>query len=171
VAAWWRERPDITNVNATFGPRVDGVEPTRVFLIEGRGRPLGWIQWYYWADYTEHALQLGVETNAAGLDLAIGERTMLGVGLGPAAIREFLARIVFADPRVNAVVTDPEERNAGSLRAFQKAGFTVTKTLQLAGEDVRRCVVRLDRPGGIDGGSSPEPTGLGTRGGGPRAPG
>jgi hypothetical protein len=53
---------------------------------------------------------------------------MTGLGLGPTAIREILRQIVFADPSVRAVITDPEEHNLISLRAFKKAGFTMTNT-------------------------------------------
>jgi len=63
-----------------------------------------------------------------------GERAMTGLGLGPTAIREFLRQIVFRDPGVSAVITDPEEHNLRSLRAFQKVGFTITKTVQLASD-------------------------------------
>jgi RimJ/RimL family protein N-acetyltransferase len=75
-----------------------------------------------------------------------GERAMTGLGLGPTAIREFLRQIVFRDPGVSAVITDPEEHNLRSLRAFQKVGFTITKTVQLASENFKRQVVRIDRP-------------------------
>jgi RimJ/RimL family protein N-acetyltransferase len=71
---------------------------------------------------------------------------MTGLGLGPAAIREFLSQIVLRDPSVTAVIADPEEGNLRSLRAFQKAGFTATNTVQLAGENFKRRVVRLDAP-------------------------
>jgi|SRR5580658_7360656 aminoglycoside 6'-N-acetyltransferase len=145
VVAWWHEPLDLASVTAKYGPRVDGTEPTRVFVIEHAGRPIGWIQWYLWSDYPEHAVQLGAELSSAGIDLAIGELAMTGLGLGPVAIREFLRQIVFADASVSAVITDPEESNLGSLRAFQKAGFTVTSTAQLAGEKFNRRVVRMDR--------------------------
>jgi RimJ/RimL family protein N-acetyltransferase len=145
VAAWWHEPLDLASVNAKYGPRVDGTEPTRVFVIEHAGRPVGWIQWYLWSDYPEHAVQLGAELSSAGIDLAIGELAMTGLGLGPFAIREFLSQIVFADASVSAVITDPEESNLGSLRAFEKAGFMVTSTIQLMGENFNRRVVRMDR--------------------------
>jgi RimJ/RimL family protein N-acetyltransferase len=45
----------------------------------------------------------------------------------------------------STVITDPEERNLRSLRAFKKAGFTLTDTVQLAGENFKRQVVRMDR--------------------------
>lgn len=146
VEAWWRERPDLASVEAKYGPRIDGVEPTHVFVIEYAGRPVGWIQWYLWSDYPEHAAQLNAETNSAGIDLAIGELEMTGLGLGPIAIREFLTQIVFAAPHVTGVVTDPEDGNFRSLFAFRKAGFALTETARLAGENVQRRVVRLDRP-------------------------
>jgi aminoglycoside 6'-N-acetyltransferase len=145
VAAWWHERLDLASVEAKYGPRVDGVEPTHVFVIEYSGRPVGWIQWYFWSDYPLHAIKLGAELTSAGIDLAIGDYAMTGLGLGPAAIREFLKQIVFADPSVSAVITDPEEGNLRSLRAFEKAGFAVTKRVQLAGENFKRRVVRLNR--------------------------
>ncbi|MGD0435388.1 MAG: GNAT family N-acetyltransferase [Bryobacteraceae bacterium] len=145
VDAWWHEPLDLAGVEAKYGPRVDGVEPTHVFVIEHDGRPVGWIQWYRWADYPEHALQLGAELASGGIDLAIGELAMTGLGLGSVAIREFLRQIVFAEPSVVAVIADPEEGNVRSLRVFEKAGFRVTNTVRLAGENVKRRVVRIDR--------------------------
>jgi RimJ/RimL family protein N-acetyltransferase len=71
---------------------------------------------------------------------------MTGSGLGPAAICEFLHQVVFAAPGIVGVVTDPEVDNVRSLRAFEKAGFTVVKTVQIRGESFRRRVVRLARP-------------------------
>ena len=116
---------DLTSIEAKYGARVDGAEPTHVFVIEWAARPIGWIQWYLWSDYPEHARQLGAEPASAGIDLAIGDLATTGLGLGPVAIREFLRLIVFDDPKVTAVITDPEERNLRSLRAFQKTGFKV----------------------------------------------
>jgi aminoglycoside 6'-N-acetyltransferase len=145
VAAWWYESLDLASVNLKYGPRVDGIEPTHVFVIEYTVRPIGWIQWYLWSDYPEHARQLRAELASAGIDLAIGERAMTGLGLGPVIILEFLRQIVFADSRVSAVITDPEESNFRLLRAFSKAGFTLAHTVQLAGEHFKRQVVRMDR--------------------------
>ena len=147
VAAWWHEILDLASVYAKYGPRVDGAEPTHVFVIEHDGRTVGWIQWYLWDDYPEHASQLGAEPGSAGIDLAIGELAMTGLGLGPVAIREFLRQIVFADLGVRAVITDPEEHNLRSILAFQKAGFTVTNAVQLKGENFKRRVVRITSQG------------------------
>ena len=73
---------DLAGVEAKYGPRVDGREPTHLYIIDNRQKPMGWIQWYRWADYTERAAQLGADLNAVGIDLAIGEREMLGARSG-----------------------------------------------------------------------------------------
>ncbi len=146
VAAWWNERNDLESVEAKYGPRVDGAEPTNVFVIEQECKPIGWIQWYLWADYPEHARQVGAEPASAGIDLAIGELKMTGLGLGPVVTREFLNQFVFTNSSICAVVADPEESNLRSLHAFRKAGFNVANTVQLASDGFRRQVVRLPRP-------------------------
>lgn len=145
AAAWWNERNDLASVEAKYAPRVEGAEPTNMFVIEQECRPIGWIQWYLCADYPEHALQLGAEAGSAGIDLAIGDLKMTGLGLGPIVIREFLHQLVFRNPSICTVVADPEERNFRSLHAFRKAGFNVASTIQLAGEGFNRRVVRLPR--------------------------
>jgi len=146
VAAWWNECLDLPGVEAKYGPRVDGIEPTHVFVIEQEVRPIGWIQWYRWSDYSDHAGKLGAEPGSAGIDFAIGELGMTGFGLGPTAIRQFVRQVVFSASDVDSVVSDPQENNVRSLRAFEKAGFRVVRTVQLTGEEFRRRVVRLDRP-------------------------
>ncbi|SRR6266446_1366497 len=146
VDAWWHQPLDLAGIEHKYGPRVDEIEPTYVFMIEYGNRLIGWIQWYRWSDYPEHAVQLGAEPEAAGIDLAIGEPGMIGLGLGPLAIQEFLKRVVFDDHNIRAVITDVDERNLRSLRAFEKVGFAATRTVQLRGESFQRRVMRLKEP-------------------------
>ena len=49
VDEWWHEPLDLAGVRAKYLPRIDGTEPTYVFVIERGGGPIGWIQWYRWA--------------------------------------------------------------------------------------------------------------------------
>ena len=149
VLQWWREPLDAAGLEAKYGPRIDGVEPTHMFVIECDGRPVGWIQWYRWSDYESHAKKLGAEADAAGVDLAIGAPDMIGRGLGPLVITTFLERVVFADLSVTAVVSDPEASNVRSRRAFEKAGFHSGVAVVLDGERDPRVIVRLNRTGTI----------------------
>jgi aminoglycoside 6'-N-acetyltransferase len=142
VDAWWHERLDLAGLERKYGPRIDGNEPTHVFVIEHRERAIGWIQWYRWADYPEHGARLGAESDSAGIDLAIGAVELTGRGLGPVVIRAFLERVVFAERDITACVSDPETQNTRSLRAFEKAGFVRTGTVHLPGESGSRTIVR-----------------------------
>jgi RimJ/RimL family protein N-acetyltransferase len=146
VDAWWHEALDLAGLEHKYGPRIDGREPTHVFIIEQESRPIGWIQWYRWSDYPKHAAQLKTEPNAAGIDLTIGEASELGKGFGPSAIREFILEVASAEPGIAAIVTDPEERNSRSCRAFEKAGFIALRTVELEGENVRRRIMHLSLP-------------------------
>jgi aminoglycoside 6'-N-acetyltransferase len=120
-----------------------------VFIIEHEYRPIGWIQWYRWSDFPEHAAQLKAEPGAAGIDLSIGEIASIGKGLGSCAIREFVSDVVCSKTRVTAIVADPEEQNRRSWRAFEKAGFVSIGTVQVRKETVWRRVMRLSLPGSM----------------------
>lgn len=143
---WWHEPLDLPGLEKKYGPRIDGIERTQVFIIEHGTRAIGWIQWYRWSDYPDHAAQVTTEPDSAGMDLAIGEVAFVGRGIGSTAIRKFAREVIFAAPGVNAIVTDPEERNARSRRAFEKAGFIPMQAVQLKGERVRRRIMRLSLP-------------------------
>lgn len=145
VKEWWHDDFDENGIEAKYGPRVDGIEPTHVHIIIHNVTPIGLIQWYRWADYPVHAAQLGAESTAAGIDLAIGEEHFVSKGIGSKAISEFLRQIVFKNPDVTSVVADPEERNQRSLRAFYKVGFIYRDSVQLQNEDFKRSVVAIDR--------------------------
>ena len=150
VDAWWHEPLDLPGLEQKYGPRIDGIEPVHVFIIEHENKPIGWIQWYRWADYPEHAAQLKAEPEAAGIDLSIGEISSIGKGLGSNAIRKFVLTVVSTEPGITAVVSDPEEQNGRSCRAFTKAGFIPIRTVQVSGENVRRCVMHLSLPAAQD---------------------
>jgi aminoglycoside 6'-N-acetyltransferase len=149
VVRWWREPLDGAGLETKYGPRIDGAEPTFVFVIEYAGRPVGWIQWYRWADYESHARKIGAGLDEAGIDLAIGAPEMIGCGLGPCVIHTFLDQVVFADPSMTAVASDPEVANVRSRRAFEKAGFQSGAAVVLDGEIEPRVIVRLNRTGTI----------------------
>jgi aminoglycoside 6'-N-acetyltransferase len=145
VAVWWNERFDLASLEAKYGPRIDGSAPIHVYLIQFEGVPIGWIQWYRWRDFPKHAFQLSADHRSAGIDLAIGEIEMTGRGLGPAVIREFGTKYIFANGDLGAIVADPSVRNLNSVSAFKKAGFHIVNSVQLVDEAFERHVLRLDR--------------------------
>jgi RimJ/RimL family protein N-acetyltransferase len=145
VAPWWNESLSLEEVHAKYGPRIDGLVPTHMFIIEYAATPVGWIQWYLWSDYQKHAGHLGAGMESAGIDLTIGEKEMIGRGIGPAAIRQFVKKFIFVDPAISGVFADPDLNNNRSVRAFAKAGFEVVRTVNIPGESCTRSVVHLAR--------------------------
>jgi aminoglycoside 6'-N-acetyltransferase len=145
VAEWWGEPRDAAGVAAKYGPRVRGESPTRMFVIELDGEPIGIVQTYRLRDYPDYEEATGV-ADAAGIDLFIGEPAALGRGLGPRIVERFARDVVFATfADVLRCVASPSVRNLRSQHVFETAGFSRLHTIDSPGEDEPEVVFVLDR--------------------------
>ncbi len=126
VATWWRDDCDPASVEAAYAPRLDGRDPTEVFVVEADGEPIGVIQRYRIADYPEWERSVaagGAPGPAAGLDYFIGDETLTGRGLGGRIIAGFAEDTWRRYPDVAAIVVAVQQANRRSWRALEKAGF------------------------------------------------
>jgi aminoglycoside 6'-N-acetyltransferase len=123
VHQWWMERSDPEGVEATYGPAVDGRDPTQVFVIVVAGRDIGMIQRYRLRDHPDWERAIGID-DAAGIDYLIGDAPDRGRGTGSAAIAAFTDDTLAAYPDTAVVVAAPQQANVASWRALEKAGFT-----------------------------------------------
>jgi aminoglycoside 6'-N-acetyltransferase len=126
VSMWWRDAADAEAVEERYGPVVDRVDPSEVFVIEYGEQPIGLIQRYRFADEAEWQATLsvaGTPSNAAGIDYLIGVEHLTGAGLGPRVIDRFLQATWVRYPEIEAVVVDIQEDNRRSWRALEKVGF------------------------------------------------
>jgi aminoglycoside 6'-N-acetyltransferase len=159
VAAWWGAGtgPDglggagddaatLPAVEAAYGPALDGTDPTANYVIVVDGAPVGLIQWYRLGDYPDYAAAIR-ETDGAGIDLLIGEPSMVGRGLGPTVIDRFVTDVVFALSDVPRCVTGPDPENTRSVRAFERAGFRWVRDAVVPDEPGREHVMVRDRAG------------------------
>src|SRR5690606_9629397 len=71
IARWWNEPADLSSVESKYGPRVEGREPTSMWIVEIEGRPGGLLQCYRHVDHPEHDACVGVP-DAVGIDYLIG---------------------------------------------------------------------------------------------------
>jgi aminoglycoside 6'-N-acetyltransferase len=142
VAPWWRD--DIRESLAEYRGALAGHEPTDHYLIVVEGRAIGMIQTYLVSDYPEWEAVVEVGPGVAGVDLMIGEPDLVGRGLGPEVLAQFVRHVVFADPAVTACIAAVEEGNRRSWRAFEKAGFRHVRDVEEDGLPHR--LMRLDRP-------------------------
>jgi RimJ/RimL family protein N-acetyltransferase len=148
VAEWWDDLPTLADVEADFGPGIDGDDPTDYFAIEVDGRPVGLIQTYLIDDEPEYKSALGQPQRAAGVDLAIGEPDLVGRRLGPAVLYAFVTDVVFARGPAGVVdrcVAGPNHRNARSIATFEAAGFRKGAAVPVPGEPEPEQVMTLER--------------------------
>src|SRR5579885_1418751 len=92
VARWWP--PDTTAQGETekYRARIVGEHPVTMLTVIDEGKPIGWCQWYRWADYPADAEASGAEPSKIGIDYAIGHPAAVGRGVGT----ELIGRLVEA---------------------------------------------------------------------------
>jgi aminoglycoside 6'-N-acetyltransferase len=132
-------------VEAEYGPCIDGIDPTELFVIESEGQPVGFIQRYRISDNRSWAAALSVvgdTRRAAGFDYAIGVLDATGRGVGSESIRQLLADTFGRYPDVDSVIVAMQQANRGSWRALERVGFE------------RRWAGLLDSPDPSDSGPS-----------------
>lgn len=132
-------------VEAEYGPCIDGLDPTELFVIEHEARPVGFIQRYRIGDNPSWAAALAaaVDTvDAVGFDYAIGVPEATGRGIGSEAIRVLAGDTFERYPDVASVVVAMQQANRPSWRALERAGFE------------RRWAGLLDSPDPSDAGPS-----------------
>lgn len=149
VEAWfpWEQGPPdaAEAVEAEYGPCIDGLDPTELFVIEHAAVPVGFIQRYridanpLWAAALAPALDA---TGAVGFDYAIGVLEATGRGVGSEAIRQLAADTFDRYPDVDSIVVAMQQANRPSWRALERVGFE------------RRWAGLLDSPDPSDAGPS-----------------
>jgi aminoglycoside 6'-N-acetyltransferase len=134
VARWWQEPSDLASVVEKYTPRIEGRDPTEMFVIEVDGDPAGMVQRYRHRDDEAWDRAIGIP-GAAGIDYYIGDETLIGRGIGTAVISAF-ARGLFDDYLdIDCVVAAPQQANVASWRALEKAGFDRVWSGQLDSDD------------------------------------
>lgn len=123
VARWWASEgvPTSARIAARYGPRIDGLTPTRMWVAEVNGRSVGFLQDYRVGDYPDYAV-LGPDPDAIGVDYALAEEWS-GRGLGVWVLWTWMLRTRHRLPEATAYFAAPDHRNAASLRMLEKAGF------------------------------------------------
>jgi aminoglycoside 6'-N-acetyltransferase len=122
VAPWWSDTPEVGALEASYGPTIDGNDPTEAFIIELEERPVGFIQRYLMDDYPAWSATLGIE-RAAGIDYMIGVPELTGVGLGPVIVDSFTVLTFARYAAIDRVAVAVQQANHRSWRALEKAGY------------------------------------------------
>jgi aminoglycoside 6'-N-acetyltransferase len=147
VARWWdAESRDEQSARRKYLPRIHGDDPTRMWVLEVDGRPVGFLQDYRVGDDPDYAAQTGYP-DAVGFDYAIGEAGLVDRGLGTRATWEFCRDVLRRDyPAVEHFLASPSHRNVASLRVLAKCGFVAGDRIEgeSAGRPDAEIVCTLD---------------------------
>ncbi len=123
VHRWWASdgEPTPERVAEQYGPSIDGMTPTRMWVAEVNGRSVGFLQDYRIGDYPDYAV-LGPDPEAIGVDYALSEGWS-GRGLGARVLWAWMLRTRHRLPGATSYFAAPDHRNGPSLRMLAKAGF------------------------------------------------
>ena len=111
VARFWKGPPTQEEVNEKYGARLDS-SSIFSFIVYFKDLPIGFIQAYETADHD----------GSFGIDQFIGDRYLLGKGIGSTFIKKFTDSLL-SRVDVVRVISDPTPNNPAAIRAYQKAGF------------------------------------------------
>jgi aminoglycoside 6'-N-acetyltransferase len=135
VATWWLPGTTAEAEVAKYQESiVDGQDPaTHLLTVIVDGTPVGWCQWYRWADYPAEAEAMEALSGEAGIDYAIGDPAQIGHGTGTELIAALVAEVRRHHPDAG-ILTDPDARNVPSRRVLEKNGFGLMAVRPVAGE-------------------------------------
>ena len=125
VSTWFHDSEPATldSVTERYGPRIDGIAATRMWVIEVNGRSVGLVQDYRLADHPDFVVPVA-DPDAVGVDYLVGEPTWVGRGIATRALWAWLGRTTRRYPDLAVCFAAPDHRNAASLRVLEKVGFT-----------------------------------------------
>jgi AacA4 family aminoglycoside N(6')-acetyltransferase len=132
ITRWWggeAMRPSLADVMAQYHPDALAKERVMPYIAMLGGRPIGYAQSYvamgsgggWWDNVTDPGVR--------GIDQSLAEAEMLGRGLGTQLVRA-LVEMLFRDPSVTAIQTDPAPDNLRAIRCYEKAGFRKIRVVE-----------------------------------------
>jgi aminoglycoside 6'-N-acetyltransferase len=149
VARWWLPGTTAEQEIAQYRRRINGTSSglTTMLTVTWAGNPIGWCQWYRWADYPAEATAIDARAGEIGIDYAIGAPTWIGRGAGTALIAALVAEGRRHHPGAG-VLTAPDAANAASRRVLEKNGFELVSVRPVVTEptDAPVAIYRLTPP-------------------------
>jgi aminoglycoside 6'-N-acetyltransferase len=160
VETWWHDDPSLESLERQYGRDLDGLGHTRLRIALLDGEPVGFVQWYAFADEPDYTAELApairVAPGAYSLDYLIGRPEHRRRGVGAAMLRAACAA-AWADGATELVVPVHAE-NTGSQRVLERVGFTLAGGADLEPDNPSHSrshvVYRLPRPSDEDASSA-----------------
>lgn len=131
IVEWWggeEARPTLAEVRGHYLPSVLDEASVTPYIAMLGDEPIGFAQSYvalgsgdgWWEDETDPGVR--------GIDQSLANPAQLGKGLGTKLVSA-LVELLFSDPRVTKIQTDPAPNNHRAIRCYEKAGFAQEKII------------------------------------------
>ncbi|MCP4002578.1 MAG: GNAT family N-acetyltransferase [bacterium] len=121
VAEFWDGPVSLEEVREKYLPRIGSTSiDTRIALLDGT--PVGFIQSYAAVEPAEEGRSGEQARGVVGIDQFLADAGNLGKGLGTEMVRQFV-RLLFRNPTVTSIQTDPAPGNLRAIRCYEKVGF------------------------------------------------
>ena len=146
VKRWWDDgvkNPYPDAAIEEYREAIQGKDPTQHYLARIDGRPVGMFQHYRIGDDPEYAAALALGEDAVGVDLFIGEAELIGLGHGPAMVRQFLLGVAFPFHGMDVCVIGPSVHNLAAIRAYEKVGFRPLREVHVPDEPDPEFLMRV----------------------------
>lgn len=101
------------------------------------------FQHYRISDSPEYAEALALGEDAVGVDLFIGEVELVGLGHGPAMLRQFLRDVAFPLHGIDVCVIGPSVQNLAAIPAYEKIGFRALREVHVPDEPDPEFLMRV----------------------------
>jgi len=149
VARWWTPDTTADREVAKYRQRITGTSARTIMLtVTWAGDPIGWCQWYRWADFPAEVTAIDARNGEIGIDYAIGDPDWIGRGAGTMLIAALLAEARGHHPGAG-ILTAPNAANIASRRVLEKNGFELVAVRPVATEPTgaTMAIYRLAAPG------------------------
>ena len=125
IVEWWGgegERPSMDDVRQHYLPRILAQTSVTPYIAMRGDEPMGYAQSYVAMGSEEGWWEEVTDPGVRGIDQLLAHAAQLNRGLGTQLVRT-LADLLFQDPSVTQIQTDPAPGNLRAIRCYEKAGF------------------------------------------------
>ena len=138
VRPWWCEPSAPADLEARYGPVVDGTDPSEALIVNAGGRAIGFAIRYRIADNEKWRATLvptGAPLDGVGIDYLFGDPGDTHQGTGTSMIAALVADSWARYPDCLAVVVAVHRDNRPSWRALERVGLTRVWAGELVSDD------------------------------------